>query len=258
MAHAEPPPFTFEPRRRRPLGLLIALCLLLIGGVYAGYGIGCTVIDAYEDAPPSYVAGDSIGIVTIGGTLAVVIGWLTWSLLVDRHPRALGQLHAPGVLLPAAAAGLLLASVELDVAGWYVGAAVIAGAAGVGLLLLAVAAATARRRRWRLELDLIARGTPVPATVAESGLDPYDFEEASNVITTAAFRFTGADGTVYRVHRRVVIPIRAPLVEGQRTTIWYDPDHPTDDRRIVVGIQHALRWNVPVPRVPTDRPAVPS
>lgn len=258
MAHEEPPPFTFEPRTGRPLGLLTALCLLLIGGVYAGYGIACTVIDGNDDAPAAYVAGDSIGLAAIGGTLAAVVGWLTWSLLVDRYPRSLGQLHAPGVLLPAAAGGLWLAVIELGVTGWYAAAAAIGAAAGALTLLLAVAAAARRHRRWRLELDLIAHGTPVAATVVESGLDPDDFEEASNVITTAVFRFTGVDGTVYRVRRGVTIPASAPLVEGQRTVIWYDPARPTDDRLMVIGIQHALRWNVPVPRVRTDRPAVPS
>lgn len=258
MVHSEPPPFAFQPRPRRPLGLLIALCLLVAGGLYGGYGIGCTVIDERDDAPPAYVAGDDIGMVTVGGLLAAVIGWVTWSLLVDRYPRTLGQLHAPGFLLPAAAAGLLLAAVELDVVDRYAGPAVLVGAAGVGFLLLAVTTAAARRRRWLLELDLIAHGTPVPATVVESGLDPDDFEEASNVITTAVFRFTGTDGTVYRVRRGVTIPANAPLFEGQRTTIWFDPDNPTDERRIVIGIQHALRWNVPVPQAPPQRPAVPS
>lgn len=258
MVHSEPPPFAFRPRPRRPLALLIALCLLLVGGLYAGYGIGCTVIDERDDAPPAYVAGDDIGVITVGGLLAAVIGWVTWSLLVDRYPRALGQLHAPGFLLPAAAAGLLLAAVELDVADRYVGAVALVGAAGVGVLLLAVTTAAARRRRWLLELELIAHGTPVSATVVESGLGPHDFEEASNVITTAVFGFTGTDGTVYRVRRGVTIPASAPLVEGQRTTIWLDPDNPTDDRQIVIGIQHALRWNVPVPQLPPRRPAVPS
>lgn len=257
MAISEPPPFRFTPRPTHGVGLTFAQVFLLVGGVLAGYGIGCTVIDGYDDAPPAYVAGDTIGVITIGGLVVAVVGWVMWSFMVDSHPLSVGQLHSWGTFLPAGALGVLLAARELGVTGWYVGTAFFLAAAGAAALVLASAAARRRRRRYRHELELIARGIPVPATVFDSGLDPDDFEEASNVITTVTFRFDIGDRS-WRLPRRMTIPQHGILLEGQRTTVWYDPDDPTDDKAMVVAIQHALRWNVPVPRVVEHPPAVPS
>lgn len=257
MAISEPPPFSFTPRPSHGVGLTLAQALLLVGGVLAGYGIGCTVIDANEDAPAAYVAGDDIGMITIGGLVVAVVGWVMWSFMADSHPLSVGQLHAWGTALPAAAIGLLLAARELGVAGGYVVAAFGLAAAGAVAMVLASARARRRRRRYRRELDLIARGAAVPATVLDSGLDPHDVEEASNVITTVTFGFVIGDHT-YRLHRRMTVPQHGILLDGQRTTVWYDADDPMDDEAMVVAIQHALRWNVPVPRVVDRPPAVPS
>lgn len=257
MAISEPPPFRFTPRPTHGVGLTVAQVFMVAGGMLAGYGIGCTVIDANEDAPAAYVAGDGIGVITIGGLVVAVVGWVMWSFMVDSHPLSVGQLHSWGTGLPAGALGLLVAARELGVTGWYVVTAFGLAAAGALALLLGSAGVRRRRRRYRHELDLIARGAVVAATVADSGLDPDDFEEASNVITTVTFRFAMGDHT-WRLHRRMTIPQHGILVEGQRTTVWYDPDDPTDDKAMVVAIQHALRWNVPVPRVVEHPPAVPS
>ena len=257
MAISEPPPFRFTPRPSHGVGLTLAQVLLVAGGVLAGYGIGCTVVDANEDAPAAYVAGDAIGMITIGGLVVAVVGWVMWSFMVDSHPLSLGQLHAWATFLPASALGLLLAARELGVAGWYVVSAFGLAAAGAVAMVLASTAVHRRRRRYRHELELMARGVAVPATVLDSGLDPNDFEEASNVITTVAFRFAIGDHT-YRLHRRMTIPQHGLVLDGQRTTVWYDGDDPLDDEAMVVAIQHALRWNVPVPRVVDRPPAVPS
>jgi len=56
----------------------------------------------------------------------------------------------------------------------------------------------------------------------------------------------------------VTIPAAVPIHEGQRTTVWYDPANPLDDRRIVVAMIHALRWNVPIPRARAEESVVPS
>ncbi len=248
MAMSEPAPFDFVPRPSHPVGLTLAQVFMVAGGALAGYGIGCTVIDGNGDAPAAYVAGNGIGMITIGGLVVAVIGLVMWSFMADSHPLVVGQLFSWAALLPAGALGLVVAARELGVTGWYVVAACGLLAVGVVAMLLGVAAVRRRRRRYRHELDLIVRGTAVPATVFDSGLDPDDFEEASNVITTVAFRFVVGDAT-YRVHRRMTIPQHGILVEGQRTTVWLDPDDPENDRAMVVGIQHALRWNVPVPRV---------
>lgn len=256
MAISEPPPFRFTPRPSHGVGLGLAQVLLLVGGLLGGYGVGCTVIDGYDDAPPAYVAGDGIGMITIGGLVVAVIGWVMWSFMVDSHPLSVGQLHAWATFFPASAIGVLLAARELGVAGWYVGTAFGLAAVGAVAMVLAFAAVERRRRRYRHELDLMARGVAVPATVFDSGLDPHDFEEASNVITTVTFRFVVGDNTL-RLHRRMTIPQHGILVEGQRTTVWYDPDDPTADKAMVVAIQHALRWNVPVPTPCVDLAVAP-
>ncbi|WP_182378032.1 DUF3592 domain-containing protein [Nocardioides sp. WS12] len=247
MSEPGPPPFTFEPRPFRPFWVVTAQLLLLVGGVAAGYGIGCTVIDGYGDGPASYIAGDEAGLATIGGGVAAVLGLLTWSLIVDQYPLQFGLWHALGTFGLASALGQLFAVVELDVEGRYVVAAIISGVVGAAALLVGGARVAARRKRFAHEVALIARGVPVDATVVDPGWEPDDFDEASNVITTSTFRYVGADGTSYVVRRRVTIPSRAPIEKGQHTTVWYDPDDPLNDKAIVVGIQHALRWNVPVP-----------
>lgn len=248
MAISEPPPFRFTPRPSHGLGLTLAQVFLLVGGLLGGYGAGCTLIDGYDDAPPAYVAGGDIGAITLGGLVVAVVGWVMWAFMADSHPLSVGQLHAGATFLPASALGILLAARELGVTGWYAVAAFGLAAAGAVAMLLASAAVRRRRRRYRHELDLMARGVAVPATVFDSGLDPYDFEEASNVITTVTFRFVVGDHA-YRLHRRMTVPQHGIVLDGQRTTVWYDPDEPTDDKAMVVAIQHALRWNVPVPRV---------
>lgn len=257
MAISEPPPFRFTPRPSHEVGLTIAQVLLVAGGGLVGYGLGCTVIDGYDDAPPAYVADGDIGMVALGGLVVAVVGWVMWSFMVDSHPLSVGQLHSWATFLPASAVGVLLSARELGVTGWYVVAAFGLAAAGAAAMLLASARVRRCRRRYRHELDLIARGTAVAATVLDSGVDPTDFEEASNVITTTTFRFVIGD-VAYRLHRRMTIPQHGIVVDGQRTTVWYDPEDPLDDRAMVVAIQHALRWNVPVPRVVEQPPAVPS
>ncbi|GAA1510290.1 DUF3592 domain-containing protein [Nocardioides humi] len=228
------------------------------GSAWAGYGLGCTIIDANDDAPAAYVAQGAAGAGTVGGLLLAVIGAVGWLVMMDRFPLALSGWHGAGLLLLCSVPGLVVATRELGAGGWYDVAA--AGLATAGLLaLLGGSLLAARRRlRWLEELRLIAEGTPTVATVVDSGIAPNDFEEASNLITIATFRFWGADGTPYLLHQRVTIPAAAPIAEGQRTTVWYDPANPLDERRIVVAMVHALRWNVPIPRVSVDGPAVPS
>ncbi|MBM7516820.1 DUF3592 domain-containing protein [Nocardioides nitrophenolicus] len=258
MVHSEPPPFTFTPRSRRRGGLVVAALLMVGGSAGAGYGIGLTVIDENGDAPVTYVAADGAMAATLGGLLLAVVGAVAWLIMMDRFPRALSSWHALGLLLVPAAPGLVVAARELGVGGWYDVVAAALATVGVLALLGGSLLAARRRLRWLEELRLIAVGTPTVGTVVDSGLDPDDFEEASNVITTSSFRFTAADGTSYLVHRRVTVPAAVAIHEGQRTTVWYDPANPLDDRRIVVAMIHALRWNVPVPGVPVEESVVPS
>lgn len=257
MAISEPPPFRFTPRPSHVVGLTIAQVLLVVGGALAGYGFGCTAIDGYDDAPPTYVADGDIGAMALGGLVVAVVGWVMWSFMADSHPLSVGQLHSWATFLPAAALGVLAAARELGVAGGYVVVAAGLAAAGAVAMVVAAVGLRRRRRRYRHELDLITRGAAVTATVLDSGIDLDDFEEASNVITTVTFRFFIGDHA-YRVPRRMTVPRHGILLDGQRTTVWYDPDDPLNDRAMVIAIQHALRWNVPVPDVVVRPPAVPS
>lgn len=178
--------------------------------------------------------------------------------MMDRFPLALSSWHSAGVLLLCSAPGVVVATRELGAGGWYDVAAAGLATAGILALLGGSLLATRRRLRWHDELGLMATGTATAGVVVDSGIDADDFEEASNVITTTTFRFFGADGTPYLLRQRVTVPAAAPIVEGQRTTVWYDPADPLDDKRIVVAMVHALRWNVPVPRAAAEEPVVPS
>ncbi len=256
--HSEPPPFRFTPRSRSRTGPVVAAVLIAAGSAWAGYGLGLTIIDANDDAPPAYVAQGAAAAGTLGGALIAVIGSVGWLFMMDRFPRALSSWHAGGLLLLCSAPGLVVATRELGARDRYDVAAAGLAAAGIVGLLGATLLAARRRLRWRDELRLIAEGTPAAGVVVDSGVDPDDFEDASNLITTTTFRFFDADGTPYLLRKRVTIPLAAPIVEGQRTTVWYDPANPLDERRIVVAMVHALRWNVPVPRAEAEVPVVPS
>ncbi|MFB9766730.1 DUF3592 domain-containing protein [Nocardioides kongjuensis] len=258
MVHSEPPPFTFTPRARRRTGPVVAAVLMAVGSAWAGYGLGLTIIDANDDAPAAYVAQGAAAAGTLGGLLIAVVGSVGWLFMMDRFPRALSSWHAGGLLLLCSAPGLVVATRELGAGGWYDVAAAGLAAAGLLALIGGSLLAARRRLRWLDELRLIAEGTPTAGTVVDSGIDPYDFEDASNLITTTTFRFFGTDGTPYLLRQRVTIPAAAPIVEGQRTTVWYDSADPLDEKRIVVAMVHALRWNVPVPRAEAPAPVVPS
>ena len=64
--------------------------------------------------------------------------------------------------------------------------------------------------------------------------------------STVTFGFVIGDHT-YRLRRPMTIPQHGLVLDGQRTTVWYDPADPGNEKAMVVGLQHALRWNVPVP-----------
>lgn len=247
-----------EPLPRPPASVVLSLVLMVVGAAAAGYGIGCTVIDMNGHGPAAYVALDVPAGATIGGALAAVLGSVCWLFVAQHWPVELNGSHCLGTVLLCGGIGDAVAVLDLGVDGWYAGVAGLLAAAGLLLLGLAVLIGRRRSGVYRRELALMAAGDPRPATVLDPGLDPGDFEEASNVVTTVTFGFAGADGTSYRLHRRISIPVRAPFAEGHRTVVWHDPEHPTDDRWMVVAAEHALRWNVPVPVPTVRRPVVGS
>ncbi|WP_408897052.1 hypothetical protein ACJ5H2_19265 [Nocardioides sp. R1-1] len=258
MATPQPGPYVVEPLPRRVASVVLCLVLMVVGAAAAGYGLGCTVIDMNGHGPASYVALDVPAGATIGGGIAAIIGSVGWLFVAQHWPVELNGSHSLGCLLLCGAIGDAVAVADLGVGGWYVAVAALTAAAGLLVLAIAVLVGMRRARRYRRELALMASGDPRPATVLDSGLDAWDFEDASTVVTTVTFGFTGADGTSYRLHRRIGVPVRAPFVEGHETVVWHDVDHPMDDRRMVVAAQHALRWNVPLPVPAARRPVVGS
>lgn len=251
----EPTPFRFELLQRRRGPLWTGIGLIVIGGLLAGYGIGCTVIDVNHDAPLDYESGSVVGILCVVGTVLAVAGLLRWTFAITPYPADLTDWHGASLLTLAAGVGLAVATFQLEVGGGYSLAVVGAGAICIGLGALAEWVARRRIARRERARELIAGGVAVTATVVASGLGKNDFDEASTVITSADFEFTAADGVTRKVTRRLHIPQRAPLEVGQRTVVWHAADDPGADDSIVVAIEHALRWNLDLPRPADDGPA---
>ncbi|WP_018178275.1 hypothetical protein [Jongsikchunia kroppenstedtii] len=244
MSSAHPGPYEVEPRPRRPATPTLPAIALLVGSGLGAYGFGTS---AYSSAP---------SVATIVGFLLAIIGLISW--LIAMAPWPIDLNGHQGLALFGIPAGLgLAAAVERDDLNddFRIAAAVLAGSGAV-CLLIGVLLPLRRRKRYLRDLQLMADGDPRPATAIETGLGPWDWEEASNVITWVTFQFTGADGTAYRLNRIVSIPGRAPLADGHETVVWHDPAHPADPKRMVIAMHHALRWNVPLPtaQIPESQP----
>lgn len=241
----DPGSYRVDPLPRKPAKPAISWLLQLCGGVLAGYG---ALASAEAPAPATSLV--------VGGVL-VVVGGLTWMFWVDAFPQQLTLWQGYATLCLSAGLGGLIAVVRHDLDGPYLTAVGVLTGLGTIALALALFVPAHRARAYARDLALMASGVPCPAVVVDDGLDPWDWEEGSGIVfTTVTFRFTGADGTTYRLRRVVGIPSRAPIEDGHETVVWHDPEHPLDDSRMVVALHHALRWNVPIPEpAPASGPA---
>lgn len=243
----QPGPYRVEPLPRRPAKLVVSWLLQLSGGVLAGYG---ALASAEAPAP-------ALSLV-VGGVL-VLVGGLTWMFWVDAFPQqlTLWQCYATISLSAGLGAIVAVARHDLDSRPYLTAVGVLAGL-GTLSLALALFVPAHRRRSYARDLALIASGVPCPAVVIDDGLDPWDWDDGDGAISTVVtFRFTGADGTAYRLHRTVTIPGRAHLEDGHETVVWHDPEHPLDESRMVVALHHALRWNVAIPEPDVAAAAAP-
>ncbi|KAB2812470.1 hypothetical protein F9L07_11930 [Pimelobacter simplex] len=229
-------PYAVEPLPRQPAKPAVALLLQLAGGLLAGYG---ALASAEAPAPATSLV--------VGGIL-VVVGGLAWLFWDDPFPLQLNAWQGYATLTLSAGLGGIVAVARHDLDGPYLTAVGVLTGTGTVFLALGLLLPAHRRRAYARDLELMASGVPCHAVVLDDGLDPWDWEDGDGTISTVVtFRFTGADGTTYRLHRTVAIPGRAHLEDGHETVVWHDPEHPLDESRMVVALHHALRWNVPIP-----------
>ncbi len=221
-------------RRRRPPSSAVAAVLLVArfaGGFGLGLGWGGMSLTSFDEAdllwqyPVGIVAGM---ILTIGGEIA-------WMFVVMKSAN-LGLGHGWAASLLGGGIGLWTVASRFGGPGPAVLIAAVLIALGTASLVLGVIAAASRRRQVRREEELIRTGTVTTATVSDQGYD--FFHTSSKILTTVTFAFTDRFGQQRWVQRLCLIQQSDPLVNGQATRLWYDPDDPGNDRAIVVEAAH--------------------
>ena len=220
-------------RRRRPPSSAVVTVLLaarLAGGFGLGFGWGgmSMMVDDTEllwQYPVGIVAGM---ILTIGGEIA-------WMFVVMKN-ASLGVGYGWAASLLGGGVGLWTVSTRFGSPGPAVLIAAVLLGLGTACLILGVVAAASRRRQVRREEEIIRTGTVTTATVSNQGYD--FFHTSAKILTTVTFAFTDRFGQQRWVQRLCLIQQSDPLVNGQATRLWYDPDDPGNDRAIVVEAAH--------------------
>jgi hypothetical protein len=214
-------------RRPSVLRLVILLILLLAGGALLGAGWGS--FGRLNDSGEPPVAA-IIGI--NGGLLITIVAFIGWSFAVSKRSD-IGFAYGFAAVLFGGGCGLLVAAQggTDDVAAWVAWGLVVFGAL---FLVLGFSAATARRRQVARDERTTHDGTLATATVTDKGYD--FFRESPRIFTTITVTFTDLQGVQRWVQKPALIEQSDPIVDGQETRLWYDPQNPGDTRRIVVEL----------------------
>ncbi|PTR21878.1 hypothetical protein C8K36_11344 [Rhodococcus sp. OK519] len=208
-----------------------ALILLFVGGAGLGYGWP-TMFGGWVD-PESFNPSVLAFVGVLAGLPVTISGFLVWAsiLLKARH---FGLLYGFAAAWAGAGTGALVAGQEM-------GDAPLVSAVGYGCLLVATLClagglVTARRRRVRGVRNQEARQTGTTATAVVSDRGYTAFRESDRILTTVTFTFTDNANIQRWVQRHMVIHAASPVVDGQSTRLWYDPEDPGNDKRIVVEL----------------------
>ena len=220
-------------RPPRPIAIVVALALHLVGGFAMGYGwsgfFSAFQAPIEELTAPPVITNIAIVVglpLTIGGAIA----WL--SLAMKRAD--LQAFHGAAVFCLGAAVGVLLASVEFGLPLLLIPIGVAFLGLAVLFLALAARAGSLRTRRLAREESIMHTGTLTTATVSDKGY--VIFRESTRIFTTVTFTFTDLHGAQRWVQRRMVVRAEDPVAEGQQTELWYDPSDPGNDGNIVVKL----------------------
>ncbi|MCT9871453.1 hypothetical protein [Paenarthrobacter aurescens] len=214
-------------KRPGPMSILLALAFQFIGGLAAGYGWPHLAV--LENVEPPALAMTAI-IVSIP---LLVLSSIAWTSVAMRHSK-LGLALGGTLAWLGAALGVAAAALQLDfppVLIW-VGAGCLAVSLFLGIL--GMVAARTRRTIAQREATVMSTGTMTSARVTDKGY--LSFSDSAKILTTVTFTFHDAGGTQRWVQRPLLVTATEPVVDGQETTLWYDPLDPGNDKKIVVKL----------------------
>ncbi len=187
------------------------------------------------------------GPIGMTGTIGALIVWSWTARNLDfrlAQPIAVAGLgFAAGAFAMAVSTARTIASLaqngdeygygKLDASpAWTLG--VIGLIVGVVFAVVAVIGGLLRARTMRLQARIRSGGTQVRATVSDQGYT--HFGEGPRMLAKVTFTFRDEDGMQRWVQRTMVVDARKPVVTGQATRLWYDPDSPSDKRSIVIEL----------------------
>ncbi|MFJ5956136.1 hypothetical protein ACIQC5_09275 [Paenarthrobacter sp. NPDC092416] len=214
-------------KRPGPVSIMLALAFQFIGGLAAGFG--WPHLAEFEGAEPPALAMAAV----ISSIPLLVLSSIAWMGIAMKHNR-LGLTLGGTIAWFGAAAGVTLAAVELGnppTLTW-----VAAGCLAICLLLagLGIWAAQKRRALAAREQAVMSAGAATTATVTDKGY--VVFGDSAKIFTTVTFTFRDGSGVQRWVQRPMLIDAAEPVLDGQETTLWYDPMDPGNDQMIVVKL----------------------
>lgn len=210
-----------------PVALSVGLLLGLLAGFATGFGFPTLYSNGELDPP---IAG------TVSASLAIplVIGASTlWTALMVKG-KDVG--FGPGMLFFFLGLGVG-ATVAKSQLGESVLAVIFTIIAVFFSLLFAVLTPIGMRARKKVAAtrELILRtGIATTATISDTGFRPNI--DADKVLAQVTFTFFDITGTQRWVQQAMFVDMRNPIVQGQETTLWYDPADPSDRHRIFVKL----------------------
>ncbi|SDX34708.1 hypothetical protein SAMN04487912_110197 [Arthrobacter sp. cf158] len=214
-------------KRPGPISIVVSLAFQFLGGLAAGYG--WPHVEAFEDIEPPLLPLVAV----ISSIPILVLSSIAWTAVAMKHNK-LGLPLGGTLAWLGAALGVAAAAVGLGypTALIWVGA----GCLAISLLLavLGVWAAHKRRTIAHLEATVMSTGTMTSARVSDKGY--LSFSDSAKILTTVTFTFHDAGGVQRWVQRPLLITAAEPVVDGQETTLWYDPLDPGNDQKIVVKL----------------------
>jgi len=214
-------------KRPGPLAVALTLAFQFVAGLAAGFG--WPHITAFESEEPPGLALAAI----ISSIPLIVLSSIAWTAIVMKH-RKLGLTLGGALMWLGAATGVAVAAVGLEypaILTWIgVGCLVVS----LFLVLLGVMAAQKRRLVAEREAGVMSTGIMTSARVSDKGY--VAFRDSARILTTVTFTFHDSSGVQRWVQRPLLINAAEPVVDGQETTLWYDPSDPGNDKKIVVKL----------------------
>lgn len=217
-------------RKLGPLPMAICAIVLLLFGVVAGYGWS-SISAAGEDGDPDVAALVAIPLGMLGGIVSLII-WGGMSLRRKRFNFGTGF----GLLAIGIGFGFFWTANFTDPGRadvpllWLIGLVIFGiGALALALNLIGLLVGAGRKRTQH---QVMQSGRETTAEVTDQGY--VRFRESSKIITSVTFTFRDGQGLQRWVRRTMLINESAPVLNGQKSRLWYDPVETGNDKKIVV------------------------